>query len=197
MLLGSLPIATIDSTAPWLELLDNVVLLLQGMVSDQWDCDMVLASSFPAAFINTIVLSSIGPEPHAIPSNSLISSGPLCSSPCHAIHSLHKYLRSISNRPGKLRPYSQVVRFSSGPSNPHTLNWSPACAFIQGRKRSSIIGHYKINFLRFMKIVNLRRFTACPNVLLWPWHRTGLAWNGSHIRAGCLPSCLWSLPRPN
>ena len=62
MLLGSLPIATIDSTAPWLELLDNVVLLLQGMVSDQWDCDMVLASSFPAAFINTIVLSSIGPE---------------------------------------------------------------------------------------------------------------------------------------
>jgi hypothetical protein len=49
------------------------------MFSDLWDCDKVLASSFLAAFISIITLYPTGPELHAIPSKSLISSGPLCS----------------------------------------------------------------------------------------------------------------------
>jgi hypothetical protein len=65
MLFEPLPTATIGSTAPWLELLDNVVLLLQGIFSDRWDCNFVLASSFPVAFINTFALYSIGPDSHA------------------------------------------------------------------------------------------------------------------------------------
>ena len=88
--LHQVPIKQNGSTTSWPCIKDNMVLPLQGIFSDRWDCNTILASSFPVAFINIVAIYSIGPEPHAIPSNSLISSGPLCSAPCHVIHRLHK-----------------------------------------------------------------------------------------------------------
>ena len=85
----------------------------------------------PTAFINIFALYPIGPEPHAIPSNSLISSGPLCSAPCHAIHRFQKQYRSIPNRPRNLvlHPYppgrapSELFSFRAHPCG---WNRSPA-----------------------------------------------------------------------
>jgi hypothetical protein len=95
----------------------DISMFLQRMVSERRDCDMVLATSSPAAFISIITLYPIGPELHAIPSNSLISSGPLCSAPCHAIHSF-----PLSKWPGDIHCGS--LQFSMGFSGHMLINYS-------------------------------------------------------------------------